>query len=170
VTEKLDGENTSLYQSGSHARSIDSNNHPSRNWVKGWHGSIAHLLPDGWRLCGENVYAAHSVRYENLDSFFYLFSVWNAENTCLSWDDTKEWAEKLGCPTPREFYRGIWDRKLIEGIEVDTNVCEGYVVRLAESYSYDEFPHAIGKWVRMNHVTTDQHWMSAPIIPNKLKT
>lgn len=37
VTEKLDGENTSCYKDHIHARSIDSNNHPSRNWLKIMH-------------------------------------------------------------------------------------------------------------------------------------
>lgn len=35
VSEKRDGENTSLYSDGFvHARSIDSDNHPSRTWIK----------------------------------------------------------------------------------------------------------------------------------------
>ena len=33
VTEKLDGENTSMYADHIHARSIDSRHHPSRDWV-----------------------------------------------------------------------------------------------------------------------------------------
>jgi RNA ligase len=61
VTEKMDGENTSLYRNGLHARSLDSRHHPSRDWIKAWHGGIAHHIPEGWRLCGENVYARHSI-------------------------------------------------------------------------------------------------------------
>ena len=38
VTEKLDGENTTMYHDHIHARSIDSANHPSRNWVRALHG------------------------------------------------------------------------------------------------------------------------------------
>jgi hypothetical protein len=34
VTEKLDGENTTLYADHVHARSVDSAHHPSRSWVK----------------------------------------------------------------------------------------------------------------------------------------
>lgn len=34
VTEKMDGENTTLYRDFVHARSIDSRFHPSRTWVK----------------------------------------------------------------------------------------------------------------------------------------
>lgn len=53
VTEKLDGENTSLYRDYMHARSIDSRDHPSRHWVKMLHGSIAHLLPPATASCGK---------------------------------------------------------------------------------------------------------------------
>ena len=45
VTEKLDGENTTLYSDHIHARSIDSKHHPSRNWVKVLHGNIKHEIP-----------------------------------------------------------------------------------------------------------------------------
>jgi len=34
VTEKMDGENTTLYDDTLHARSIDGRYHPSRDWVK----------------------------------------------------------------------------------------------------------------------------------------
>lgn len=57
VTEKLDGENTTLYADGLHARSIDGRHHPSRDWVKAAHGRVAWTIPEGWRICGENMYA-----------------------------------------------------------------------------------------------------------------
>ena len=40
ITEKMDGENTSMYRDGIHARSIDGRHHPSRDWVKALHGTI----------------------------------------------------------------------------------------------------------------------------------
>jgi hypothetical protein len=99
VTEKMDGENTTLYRDHLHARSLDSAHHPSRNWVKAMHGEIAHLIPDKWRVCGENLYARHSLGYDELPSYFLLFSIWSEANICLSWDDTIEWAELLGLST-----------------------------------------------------------------------
>ena len=107
VSEKMDGENTSLYREGMHARSIDGRGHPSRDWVKRWHAGIAHEIPEGWRFCGENVYARHSVGYDSLKHYFYLFSVWTDENWCLSWTETEEWAELLGCPAERGDARGV---------------------------------------------------------------
>ena len=170
VTEKMDGENTSLYRDGLHARSLDSRHHPSRDWVKAWHGCIAHEIPEGWRLCGENLYARHSVAYDALQSYFYLFSVWTDRNECLSWAETLEWAALLDCPCPPVLYQGIWNPKLIQQIQVDPTTTEGYVVRIADGFSYDDFGTSVAKWVRPNHVQTDQHWMHAQITPNLLQS
>ena len=85
---------TTIYRDGSHARSLDSKNHVSRDWIKSLQSRIAFDIPDGWRLCGENLFARHSISYTNLDGYFYLFSIWDDSNNCLSWDDTTMWA---GC-------------------------------------------------------------------------
>jgi hypothetical protein len=113
VTEKMDGENTSLYRGHIHARSMDSRNHPSRNWLKRWHANMAHDIPEGWRICGENLYARHSIAYDDLLSYFYAFSIWDSENTCLSWEGTQEWADILNLTLPEVIYQGIWDEALI---------------------------------------------------------
>ena len=113
VTEKLDGENITLYRTGLHACSLDPRPHPSRDWVKRLQGQIGHLIPDGWRVCGENLYARHSLAYDDLESYFYLFNVWDERNTALSWDDTLDWAAQLRVPTPRQLYRGPWNEARI---------------------------------------------------------
>lgn len=38
ITEKMDGENTTMMKDCIYARSLDSINHPSRNWVVGLQG------------------------------------------------------------------------------------------------------------------------------------
>jgi hypothetical protein len=83
VTEKLDGENTTLYADGLHARSVDSAHHPSRTWAKALQGRAGARIPAGWRVCGENVYARHSIPYDALDGYFYGFSVWDDRDRCL---------------------------------------------------------------------------------------
>jgi hypothetical protein len=168
VTEKLDGENTSMYADHIHARSLDSRQHPSRAWVKALHGSIAHHIPAGWRLCGENMYARHSVGYDNLKSYFYLFSIWNEHNVCLSWNETKEWAELLGLELPPVLYQGAWNESVLRAINLDLTKQEGYVVRTEEGFRYQAFQRHVAKWVRKGHVQTDQHWMHAEVIPNGL--
>lgn len=171
VTEKMDGENTTMYRDAIHARSLDSQHHPSRDWVKALHGMIATELPEHWRFCGENVYAQHSIVYQELSSYFYLFSVWNEENVALSWDETLEWANLLSLETVPVLYRGVYDSNVIDELTdaIDTNTQEGYVIRLAERFQFEAFGRSIAKWVRKGHVQTDQHWMHAPVVPNGLK-
>ncbi|KGR84586.1 RNA ligase family protein [Lysinibacillus odysseyi] len=172
VTEKLDGENTSLYTNYQHARSIDSKDHPSRHWLKQFHAAFAYEIPEDWRVCGEYVYAKHSIFYEELTHYFYLFSIWNEKNHCLSWDETMEWAKLLRLETVPVLYRGIWDEAVIKkcftGSSKFGGAQEGYVVRLAEEFSYENFSTSVAKFVRKNHVQTDQHWMQNAVEPNQL--
>lgn len=168
VTEKLDGENTSMYRDGVHARSIDSKHHPSRDWVKRLQGTIGYQIPEGFRLCGENMFARHSIAYEDLASYFYVFSIWDDTNTCLSWEETKEWASLLGVQVVPTLYEGPWDEERIRGLTFDTDKVEGYVVRTARAFSYADFSDHIAKWVRTGHVQTDEHWMHGPVVPNGL--
>lgn len=169
VTEKMDGENTTLYDDHCHARSVDSRHHPSRDWVKQFHAAIAHDIPPHWRICGENLYAQHSIVYQALKSYFYGFSVWDEDNRCLSWEETLLWFEMLGITTPPVLYQGLWDEDKIKALTFDTNKVEGYVVRIADSFDYVEFGRSVAKWVRKGHVQTDQHWMFAEIKANGLK-
>jgi uncharacterized FlgJ-related protein len=45
---------------------------------------------------------------------------------------------------------------------------EGYVVRLADGFSYGEFRKSVAKFVRKDHVTTTKHWTHGPIVVNEL--
>jgi len=168
VTEKMDGENTTLYCDYSHARSLDSRHHSSRDWLKTWHNSFAHSIPVGWRICGENLYAQHSIAYEKLVSYFYGFSIWNEDNICLSWFETLEWFEMLGVQPVNELYRGPWDEEMLRDLTIDTDKSEGYVVRVSGEFSYSQFNQCIAKWVRTGHVQSEKHWMHAEIVPNQL--
>lgn len=174
VTEKMDGENTSLYRDYYHARSIDSVNHPSRNRAKAIHAAIAHEIPEGWRLCCENLYAKHSIEYTDLEGYLYGFSIWNEKNEALSWDETVEWFTLLGIPVVKVLYDGIYDEKKIRALynsKTDWDKSEGYVIRTADGFSYGSFRKSIAKFVRKGHVQTVRHWMHGQeVIPNKLKS
>lgn len=171
VTEKLDGENTTFYRNYIHARSLNSRHHPSRTWVKALQASIGHNIPVGWRICGENLYARHSIAYDNLTSYFYLFSIWNQDNYCLSWSETEEWAEMLSLELPKVMYRGLWNEAKLKSIANSLNLeqCEGFVVRKTAQFHYQNFAQNIAKWVRSNHIQTDEHWMYRNVVPNLLK-
>jgi len=168
VTEKMDGENTSIYRDHTHARSLDSRHHSSRDWLKQWHSGFAHNIPVGWRICGENLFAQHSVAYRTLASYFYGFSIWNEKNECLSWEETEEWFDILDIHPVTVLYRGQWDEKLIRELRIDTSISEGYVVRAADSFEFEQFSQHVAKWVRPNHVQSEQHWMHAEIVANGL--
>jgi hypothetical protein len=178
VTEKMDGENSSLYTDYFHARSIDGKSHPSRAWVKNFWGQICGDIPGGFRVCGENLFAKHSIGYDNLTTYFMGFSIWNEKNICLSWDETLVWFDLLGITPVPVLYDGIWDEVIIRKLydsKKDWHTREGYVVRLAEEFPYGKFRTSVGKFVRKGHVQTAPHgkgsvghWTFQEVIPNKL--
>lgn len=181
VTEKIDGENTNLLPDRTHARSLDSGPHPSRTWIRRFHGEIAHEIPEGYRICGENVFAYHSIFYTNLPTYFFVFGIYN-QDKCLAWDETLEYCSLLGLKTVPIIYRGPWDEKLIRSLwqgkgafptfdHPDTMKpvpAEGYVVRPVRAFGYNEFSQWCAKYVRKGHVTTDANWMNQIVRPNLL--
>jgi hypothetical protein len=168
VSVKYDGENFSGYYDYMHARSIDSKHHPSRDWIKKFWSERQKDLPIGFRLCGENLFAKHSIEYNDLESYFYGFSMWDESNTCLSWDETVEWFQLLGVTPVKVLYDGIYDEKLIKQLFVNDGTMEGYVVRLADAFRYEDFAQSVAKFVRKDHVTTGTHWMHEEMVSNKL--
>jgi len=171
VSVKMDGENTTLYRETMHARSTQGSNHPSRDWLKSLHSSICRDIPEGWRICGENLYAQHSISYSNLDTYFMVFSIWNGSE-CLSWKDTEEWCSILGLQTVPVLYQGIFVEDTVKSLfqpQYSGNEMEGYVVRLASSFPLSDFGRCVAKFVRANHVTTDSHWRHKTIVPNTLR-
>jgi hypothetical protein len=154
VTRKMDGENTTAYWDGHvHARSIDSKGGEDRAWVKQFLvNNVCFNLPEGWRVCGENM--------------------WNEKNECLPWDETLEWFELLGITPVPVLYTGAWDEKIARDIaaSINTETCEGFVVRITDGFKYSEFKKSIAKWVRANHVQTVRHWrQGARFKPNGLR-
>lgn len=173
VTEKLDGENTSMYQDYYHARSVDGRHHLSRDWAKNRWSQFAHDIPAGWRVCAENVYAEHSIHYHDLDTYLYGFSIWTDRNECLAWDDTLEWFELLDIQPVPVLYYGEYDEKVLRALydeKSDWGKREGYVVRIADGFSYAGFRNSVAKFVRKGHVQTNKHWMMGQrVIPNDLR-
>lgn len=171
ITEKMDGENTTMMTNRIFARSIDSIDHPSRHWVKGLWGRMGWQIPKNYRICGENLFAEHSIHYTDLPSYFLVFSVWDDENRCLSWDEAMPLIEKLGLLTVPVLYRGPYNLEIVKQIIQNLNFekQEGIVIRNTKSFHYDDFKTNVAKYVRKNHVQTDQHWMQKKIIKNDLK-
>ena len=171
---KADGENTTFYSDYIHARSIDSVHHESRSMVKALHGRIAHEIPEGWRICGENLFAKHSIHYHHLKDFFYVYSIWDENNVALSWHDTVEYCEMLGLHTVPVFHMGITCQLLVQQefekyCTTSPDEVEGYVLRFSGKIPYHLFKTRTAKFVRANHVQTDEFWMTQPVVPNKIE-
>ena len=171
ATKKKDGENTSMYSDHFHARSVDGRSHPSRDWAKGLWGQIKHDIPPEWRINGENVYAQHSIAYEDLSTYFFGFGVWNERNRRLDWDDMMQWFELLGITPVPVLDRFIWSEKRVRELadSLDLTKDEGLVITTAEGFDYGESHKYNAKWVRSGHVQTNKHWMFQEVVPNKLK-
>jgi hypothetical protein len=177
VTEKMDGENTGIYKDRIHARSLDSRYHPSRGYVNSLQARLARDLPETMRLAGENCYAEHSIHYSALPDWFLLFGVYQIEDFdgqvwCSSWDETESWADLLDLKTVPVLYRGPWDETAIKACMTGVSKCggaqEGYVVRLECAFPAATFGSKVAKYVRKDHIQTDEHWMSKPVVANGL--
>ena len=171
ITEKMDGENTTMYHDYIHARSLDSATHPSRGWVKNLHARIQSSIPAGWRLCGENLFARHTLSYSDLPSYFMLFSIWDENNRCLSWDETVEYAAILDLSVVPVIYDDEWDEKYARSLSLSMKLSEheGFVVRIAGAFSYGAFRGSVAKFVRKEHVGTAHNWMMQQVVRNGLR-
>lgn len=172
-TLKMDGENTTMYNDYVHARSLEWTSHETRKWVKGLWSRICHLIDNDMRICGENLYAVHSVKYENLPSYFMVFSIW-FDHICLSWDETVEYSKILGLETVPVFYDDIYNKeKIIEAFSKYEKDNEGYVIRIADEFNYSDFRKSIAKYVRPEFReivnNSHSHWISKKIEKNILK-
>ncbi|MGB0977592.1 MAG: RNA ligase family protein [Prolixibacteraceae bacterium] len=169
-TIKMDGENTSMYPDHVHARSLNSEMDDTRKKVKDIWSRIAWEIPEDWRLCGENLYARHTIPYDNLESYFYMFSIWYGNNICMSWDEMCEWADILNIATVPVLYDGIFDANIVEDLPNDPRLKgqEGFTMRIADEFPYASFRNSLVKYVSPDFVVPHGHWRRNKIVPNNL--
>ncbi|MGH8077580.1 MAG: RNA ligase family protein [Lysobacter sp.] len=153
VTEKMDGENVTLYRDFMHTRSVAANPHFSREWIEQRWRDIRDRIPAGWRVCGEYVFATHTIEYSNLPSYFLGFSVWNESNVCLDWDATCAFLGELGMASVPVLYDGPFDESRIGDVWQGHGGphSEGYVLRVADEIPYRDFRRLVGKFVREDY-------------------
>ncbi len=169
VTEKMDGENTTIFAQGCHPRSPDSGYHPSRDWVKAFAAGISPMLSENERIVGEYLFAKHSLGYNRLPSFFLGFA-WIMDGVVQDWDATERRFEQLGIQPVPQMFRGPFTDTLPAHLinRLDTNTQEGFVIRSAAAFSEDQMPTHIAKYVRAGHVQSEIHWSKAPLVRNGL--
>jgi hypothetical protein len=162
ITEKMDGENTTILPDRVHARSMDSGYHASRTWVKNFASKFQHEMDADHRICGENLYATHSIYYENLPSYFLGFSMWQ-DDTCLSWDETLDYFRYFGINHVPVLFDGPLEEAVSWMEDYDpylmNAMSEGYVIRNPKEFNYMNFEQYVAKWVRPDHVQTDVNWI-----------
>lgn len=171
VTTKMDGENTTVYWNGKcHARSIDSQHKEYHSWLMNYIQFWYYNLPIGSHICGEYMFAKHSIFYEDLPSYFLGFSFWIGD-CCVDWDTTVGIFQDLNIVSVPVLYKGKYDQHKIITLakEVIADGQEGIVVRNASCFHRNDFDKNVAKYVRKNHVQTDQHWTSKFIMSNRLK-
>lgn len=163
VTLKMDGSNITMYNDIIHSRSFDERSHPVSGRVKALWSQFQSNIPDGWRVCGEDLYNTHSIHYSNLNSFLYGYAIWNDQNICLSWDETIEYFQLLEIEPVEVLYDGVFDEQAIKKLskQLDLSNNEGYVLRLADSFSLFDFKLSVGKYVRPDHHRTVVHNLSS---------
>ena len=173
VTAKMDGENTTIYSDGFiHARSINSKSHVSRDWVKNFAAQLE--LVDGDRICGENLFAQHTLAYENLRSYFYGFGLWRGDE-CASWQSTSLFMDRVGIETVPIIFSGLYDVDTVMNAynnwkKVSKDPVEGFVVRKGHSFLMDDFNINVAKYIDPQFKIKDtKHWFSKSLVKNKLR-
>lgn len=161
MTEKRDGENTTLYPDNAyHARSLDGHGSAYQSWIANMWAERFQGLPSGFKVCGENLFARHSIGYEDLDSYFEVFAVIDAANSRLPWGDVEGWTRALRLKTVPVLYRGRFDELLIRNLWAGAlaDHAEGYVVAVDDAFDMSVYGRHVAKFVRTGLVQSQTHW------------
>lgn len=174
-TEKLDGENTCLNKYGVFARSHAAPTiHPWANYLKERWSWMKNDLGD-LEIFGENLYAIHSIEYQDLEEHFYVFGI-RYLDMWLSWEEVEFYASFFGLPTvpvlseeepdsESSFETGVLEMvkessvfDSIDSFTKEACTMEGIVSKNKNEYPVDDFKENVFKYVRKDHVKTDEHW------------
>jgi hypothetical protein len=175
-TEKLDGENNCLSRWGVFARSHAApTTSPWTATLREFWQQVKYDLGD-LEIFLENLYAVHSIRYQQLEQYFYVFAV-REHDHWLSWEEVKFYAAMLDLPTVPQIEiectpgnQTLFEQKIMNIVgtggafdPVDTTsgkpcTLEGIVSRNAAAFQCELFARNVFKWVRKGHVKTNEHW------------
>jgi RNA ligase len=195
ITIKMDGGNTLLTRDLVAARNGHSADHASFDWLKALHPQFRDRIPEGIEIFGENLYARHSIHYVGklaLASHFMVFAIYDQQRQVFgSWPHVEMAAKLIGFPTVPvvEYGRDYGNEHELEGRlrkmarDVIARGHEGLVVRTGYPYVYAMHEgygtrnsndssewnvNAIGKYVRENHVSSEERWDEMPIVKNEV--
>jgi ATP-dependent RNA circularization protein (DNA/RNA ligase family) len=171
ITEKLDGGNTKLFNGEVYARSVATP--ATQGWfdmVKKYHGYKSKYYKD-YVFCGEDIYGVHSIKYNPVrpEETFYLFGVLDLyDNTWLSWTEIEDIANEMDIKTVPVIQYGQYDsvdqityyfEELMKYGSKLGPTKEGMTMRICHAFREDTNTFMnMCKYVRENHVQTDEHW------------
>jgi len=115
-------------------------------------------------------------------AYFQIFGAYDKIwDMWLSWPETERVSDVLGFPTTPVLYcEDDLDSPTFEtnhearneliryARDVIDNGGEGIVVRSKFPFHYGQFSTKLGKYVRENHVKTDEHWSHTDIVKNRI--
>ena len=168
ITEKIDGSNACLFGGEVYSRSAQGA--PSHNaWLgmaRKHHAWKTHDIP--YRIYGEDIFGVHSIKYSPVkeQDTFMVFSMFDEHDHVMSWDEIVENAAILDMKTVPVVFRGVFTSieeitKFFQdnmGVSAIGPVKEGFVIRMADAFPTIGFSRCVAKYVRANHVQTDEHW------------
>jgi len=182
ITEKLDGSNLCMTADAVYARSHSgAPGHPSFDAAKAMHAEVSRLIPRYLSIFGEWCMALHSIKYDKgLPSYFNVFAIRDDEaQVWLSWDKVCSWTDNLGLERVPELLRTTVNsvdelRAVTDKFTFQPSVYgperEGVVVRACVAYADNVFSNFTAKWVRADHVQTDEHWSKGDFIKQPRRT
>jgi len=178
ISEKLDGSNVCLSRERVFARTHSSRpTHESFDCLKAIHAVKCRSLPAGVQLFGEWCYAVHTIKYADLPRYLFVIGVLDGSNW-WNWDEIESLSSQLGLSTVPVLFRGSFKRQqeLISKTEdlagspsIYGGEREGLVVRKVGAFPSGDFSRFVFKWVRKDHVQSDEHWLNKPIDKNRLR-
>ena len=179
ITEKLDGGITQFADGKVYARSsIAPTSQGWFSYVKSVTLPKLYYMDPAYQLIGEDLFGVHSIEYDELPDSFFLFHVLvrdrqniGTENTdgdrFMSWDFVDLMAHAKELRTVPKLFEGEfgstdeitkWFFDEIKKPSALGPVREGFVMRIADEFPFSEFGLNNCKFVRANHVQTDEHW------------
>lgn len=168
ISEKLDGGNTALNSGNVYARSTGQI--ATQGWfahVKKYHAWKTKALNPDITVYGEDLAALHSISYElPMDETYKVFAVREGDEF-LPLASVLEIAARLNLDVVPNVYHGTFNsvKEITEFFETEISKPslygtqrEGFVMMTTSGFAADEFSTNVCKYVRKNHVQTDEHW------------
>ncbi len=166
ITEKLDGENQCWSRDNFHLRSESSNGGQLRSRAKAKWAEVRAHLSKRFLFYIEDISNVHSIEYEDYSNLFFLIGLYDLLDQQWLEVNPARGQQCLGLPDPPRLYEGVV--KTEAELEALTNFLakepsslggdlEGLVITPAGDFK--DWSSSTAKWVRANHIKTNNHWL-----------